>query len=130
MGNTEISDRSNLPGPDAPRAASDEGYEFIDLQGRSGTVYRFRAVSLDRLPNMAGNFVLARSEPGGAKVICCGSSNDLTLANATWRQAATQAQADQLFIYRNTIRRSREEVHADLVAALQPPMTAPELGSL
>jgi hypothetical protein len=127
MRNAQTPDRADWPELDAPCAALGPAGEFIELEGGSGALYRFRAASLDRLANVAANFVFVRSAAGGSAVICCGSANSVMRATAAWREAVERYQVDHMFIYLNTIRRSREQVHADLVARSQPLMAAPEL---
>ncbi|MDP3173055.1 MAG: hypothetical protein Q8M88_01305 [Phenylobacterium sp.] len=124
METAALSVHNELPSVASAHFAVGASGEFLELKGASGAAYRFRAASPQALPYAGGNFVIARSAPGGSTVICCGSANSLLHATATWRDAADRHQADQLFIYLNTTRRSREQVCGDLFDVLQPVLTA------
>jgi hypothetical protein len=100
---------------------------FIDIVGSSGSSYRFRAVAPDALPQAAGNFILVRQEDGRPKIVCSGAANRLAEAERVWRETAKAHDAQAMFIYLNTTRRAREAVHADVVAASQPPVVAAHL---
>jgi hypothetical protein len=127
MRNAQDSDRADMPERPAPRVDLGPAGKFIELEGGSGARYRFRAASFDGLSNVAANFVFARSATRGSTVICCGSANGVMRATAPWLEAVQRYQVDQMFIYLNTTRRSREQVHADLVARLGPIMVVPEI---
>ncbi len=99
---------------------------FIDLQGASATVYRFRLAHPDELPASAGNFICMADTPQGDRVVCCGIARRLTDAGRAWTRAVKQHGADRLYVRLNVRAAVREHEHGDLVSALQPPLVVSE----
>jgi hypothetical protein len=101
--------------------------EFIDVSGASGQVYRFRRVAGPAaLPRMAGNFLFVRAGLDGPVVVGCGSSNDLTLAQALWPRAIETQFADAIYVRLDVARRPRSETHADIAERHGPELLAEE----
>jgi hypothetical protein len=94
--------------------------DFIDLQGASGTSYRFRRriAGASHLP-MAGNYVLVQETAAGFKVLTVGSTLDLSLLRPP-APARSGRRATHLFTRLNVARAARTSEHEDLVAAYKP----------
>ena len=61
---------------------------FIDIEGASGSVYRFQRVETPRqLPITAGNFVFVKATGDRAELVCCGTAASLTQAREIWKSA-------------------------------------------
>ncbi len=95
---------------------------FIDLNGASGVVYRFRLAQPEALPDAAGNFVWIAEPPPTGRVICCGTTRNLIKAAETWADAVKQEGATHLYVRLNVASSARTSEHDDLVASLHPPL--------
>lgn len=94
---------------------------FIDLEGASGTTYRFHRVDdIAHLPAIAGNFIYVRS--GGAKpvVVCCGVCETLLRAAQTWPAAQKDHGAEAIYVRRNVSWKVREAEHEDILGRHGP----------
>jgi hypothetical protein len=93
--------------------------DFIDLEGASGAIYRFRrwAAGAGHLP-MAGNYVVVRQRPEGLAIVSIAASDDLSQA----RDEAAKVLRDggELFTRLNVGRSTRLAEHEDLSAHHQP----------
>jgi hypothetical protein len=91
--------------------------DFIDLEGATGTRYRFR-VWRDGAPHLpvAGNYVYVREEAVGCKVLTLGECNDLSQARSDWTKAARRG-ATHVFTRLNVSRAVRTAEHEDLAAS-------------
>lgn len=94
--------------------------DFVDIQGASGTPYRFRRADLTELPAMAGNAIVASGASTRLKVSFCGSARSLAQSAPALRQALNAKRGACLYIRLNVARTTRDAVHADLVAGLGP----------
>ncbi len=94
--------------------------DFIDLQGASGTPYRFRRWldGASHLPT-AGNYVLVQETSAGFKVLTVGTSLDLSQLRPP-APARAGRRATRLFTRLNVARAVRSSEHEDLVAAYHP----------
>lgn len=90
--------------------------DFIDLEGGSGSQYRFRIWPQGgaHLP-VAGNFVLLRDAADGPTIIVVGATNDLSGARTQCGKAAT-GDGLHLFTRLNVARSVRVAEHEDLAA--------------
>ncbi len=95
---------------------------FIDLQGASGVVYRFRLAHPETLPDAGGNFVWIADPPTTGRVICCGTTRNLTKAATSGADAVAREGAALLYVRLNIARSARTGEHDDLVAGLRPPL--------
>jgi hypothetical protein len=85
--------------------------DFMDLQGASGTVYRFRRWPASGAhPPIAGNYALLAA--GTHRLVEVGLLDDLSQAP---RLLADRLQRSSLFTRFNVARAHREADHADLV---------------
>lgn len=102
--------------------------DFLDLQGASGAPYRFRHVTVEDLPTMAGNVVVVTPPYPLRAVVFCGAAE--CLANAAPRLGPTLAAhpGAQVYVRLNVARATRETEHADLVAGVAPSAHANNLG--
>lgn len=102
--------------------------DFIDLQGASGAMYRFRVWpdGAAHLP-IAGNYVFLTAEPEGFTVILIGATNDLSQARADWAKAARRG-ATHVFTRLNVARSVRTAEHEDLVAAHKSAVVSERIG--
>ena len=92
---------------------------FLDLQGVSGALYRFRRVEDQAaLPAHGGNFVTFRPGQGGRVIPACGTSRSLMDLAARWRELT--ADGCQLLVRLNVTRAVRLAEHDDLATALNP----------
>ena len=102
---------------------------FVDIAGASGASYRFhRLDQLARLPATAGNFIFTRARLGGVEVVCCGAVSSLIHAVEVWRTAATEHQADAIYVRLNVSRVIRSAEHHDIAAKQAPMVTITEPG--
>jgi len=94
--------------------------EFVDLQGASGSQYRFRLWP-EGAPHspMAGNYVFVKEEPEGFAVVLVGVTSDLSHARMEGRLAAKKG-ATHLYTRLNVARAVRISEHEDIVARYQP----------
>jgi hypothetical protein len=91
--------------------------DFIDLQGVSGTQYRFRhwPRGTPHLP-MAGHYVYVQEAARGLTVLAVGESEDLSRLQLEWA-AARRRGATHVFTRLNVPRAIREAEQQDLDAA-------------
>lgn len=92
--------------------------DFIDLQGASGSSYRFRLLAADAFqPPIAGNYVFVRKDGGRPKVLLIGESGDLSKVQKDRKALAPQG-AHHLYVRLNISRATRAAEHEDLSARL------------
>ena len=101
--------------------------DFLDVQGASGTPYRFRRATPAELPATAGNLLVAAGNGARPKVVFCGSSRSLAKAAPRIAETLKASKNAQLFVRLNVARAVREAEHADIVAALAPETETGEL---
>jgi hypothetical protein len=102
---------------------------FIDVEGASGARYRFRlAPDHAALPATAGNFIFARRDAGGPRLVGCDSANNLAEVTKLWAGAVDEQHADSLYVYLNVARRTRNEVHENIAEKHHPAPIAVDLG--
>lgn len=88
---------------------------FIDLQGLSGALYRFRLSPNGQTDSpMAGNYALV--VPEGSTVVAIGSTNDLRLATAEWKRALVKHSDVQLYTRLNVSSSARDAEQVDLAS--------------
>jgi hypothetical protein len=97
---------------------------FIDLQGASGAVYRFRRTPPETLQAAAGNFVFAAADAPAGRIVCCGTTTNLATCAKAWADAAKQEGGVHLYVRLNVASRARAIEHEDLIGALNPPLIA------
>lgn len=99
--------------------------DFLDLQGASGAIYRFRLWPAGRPHRaVAGNYVVAQVTDDGLKVVFAGTSADLSTVRTSGR--AAQRGERYVFTRLNVARERRAAEHADIVAHHRPPTSATE----
>jgi hypothetical protein len=100
--------------------------DIIDVKGASGAVYRFtRFRDGSPLSAMGGNFIYARQDADGPRILFAGEAqNLLTGARARWAQAVREHAAEDLFTRLNISEHTRQREHADIAAAEDLPMNA------
>jgi hypothetical protein len=93
--------------------------DFIDLEGASGAIYRFRRwpPGAGHLP-MAGNYVVVRQKPEGLAIVSVAASDDLSRAQD--EAAKLLREGGELFTRLNVARSTRMTEHEDLSARYQP----------
>lgn len=91
--------------------------DFVDLQGVSGTTYRFRLAPGGVVSTpMAGNYALLRMSPQGPVVETIAATNDLASATAALRRSAAKVGDLQLYTRLNVSAAVREAERADIAA--------------
>ena len=117
----------------SPRAAGQESGRgavdnHIDLQGASGTVYRYRyAGEAEPKTAMSGNFAYVAAD---RRVIFLGQTDNLmTGARTRWNEASSKHGATQLFIRLNISAAARNSELLDLLGAISTPMNPEARGS-
>lgn len=101
---------------------------FIDVEGASGSVYRFQRIDDPvRLPATSGNFLFLKAAGDGAEVVCAGTASSLTRAKDVWNPTIEPNQAQTLFVRLNVSRSVRRNEHDDIVEAQQPTMVVTNL---
>lgn len=94
---------------------------FLDLNGASGAIYRFRlAPDGDVNTPMAGNYVCVREEESGFTVLSVAATNDLTSARQAWKQAVAKHGATHLYTRLNVSSSVREDEQRDIAAYYKP----------
>jgi hypothetical protein len=101
--------------------------DFLDVQGASGTPYRFRRIAPAELPATAGNVLVAAGNGSRPKVLFCGSTRSLAQAAPRIAETLKAAKSAQLFVRLNVARAVREAEYADILAALAPETQTGEL---
>ncbi|MDR7114557.1 hypothetical protein [Caulobacter sp. BE254] len=97
---------------------------YIDLQGASGAVYRYKlAEDRDPRTTIAGNFVFVDAT---GTVVYAGEANNLHGAGNRFPEAATKHKAEYLYTRLNVSGASRSDELQDIVAALKPAMNKGE----
>jgi hypothetical protein len=96
---------------------------FIDLEGASGTTYRFQRVEdLSKLPAIAGNFVYVQGDGPKPTVVCCGADETLLGAANRWPAAQQSHGADAIYVRKNVSWKVRASEHEDIVERYRPPL--------
>ena len=97
---------------------------YIDLQGASGAVYRYK-LGEDRDPRttIAGNFVFVDAT---GTVVYAGEANNLHGAANRFPEAAMKHKAEYLYTRLNVSGASRSDELQDILAALNPAMNKGE----
>ena len=100
--------------------------EFLDLQGASGALYRFRAWPANgaHLP-AAGNYVVVKTVTAGIRIMVAGASRDLSQVRASLSPAARRKDA-HLYTRLNISRLPRQAEHEDIVAHYKPAVVQDE----
>jgi len=98
--------------------------DIIDVKGASGVAYRFtRFRDGNPLSAMGGNYLYALDDASAPQVIYAGEAqNLLTGARLLWDRAVADFGATDLFTRLNISERTRQQEHADILAASPPPM--------
>ncbi len=100
----------------------------FDFQGESGALYRFRQIPEPQfLPGSGGNFICARQEAGGVKVVTAGAASDLRHALRLCETAIREQLADRIYIRLNISGAVRAAEHADIAARYQPEISLPDV---
>lgn len=93
---------------------------FIDLQGVSGRVYRFRIWREGDLHQpIGGNYAVVRVDGGGLQVLGLGATNDLSGARRTLSRLKRLG-GEAVYTRHNVSRGVRESELQDLVARYEP----------
>jgi hypothetical protein len=97
---------------------------YIDLQGASGAVYRYKlAEDRDPRTTIAGNFVFVDAI---GSIVYAGEANNLHGAGNRFSEAALKHKAEYLYTRLNVSGASRSDELQDIVAALKPAMNKGE----
>ena len=98
--------------------------QYIDLQGASGAVYRYKlAEDRDPRTTIAGNFVFADA---AGTIVYAGEANNLHGAGNRFPEAAMKHKAEYLYTRLNVSGASRSDELQDIVAAVKPVMNRGE----
>ena len=90
---------------------------FVDLQGASGAVYRYRLAPDGQVTSrIAGNYAFVREEEEGFAVLSAEATSDLSSATAAWRRAAAKHGELQLYTRLNVSAAVRETEQLDIAA--------------
>jgi hypothetical protein len=100
--------------------------DYIDVNGASGTIYRFLRLKEGRpLSPMGGNFIYIRYTGDKFEMIYAAEAQNLLKdARDRWNEAAERYQATELFSRLNISERVRLLELADIADASHPPMNA------
>lgn len=102
--------------------------DFLDLQGASGAPYRFRHVTLEDLPTMAGHVVVAGPPVAERAIVFCGAAECLAHAASRLGDTLAAHPGAQLYVRLTVARATRDSEHADLVAGVGPEAHDHDLG--
>jgi hypothetical protein len=102
--------------------------DFLDLQGASGAIYRFRLWP-EGQPHrpIAGNYVVVHVADDGLKVVFAGTAADLSTVRTSGGRAAQRGER-YVFTRLNVARERRAAEHADIIAHHRPPTSTTEDG--
>lgn len=102
--------------------------DLLDLKGASERVYRFMLVRDGRpLSPMGGNYLYAVMDADALKILYAGEAQNLLKdARDRWGEAVQMYGPAQIYMRLNISERIRQTEHADLLAALKPPMNSSE----
>ncbi len=97
---------------------------FVDLQGASGAIYRFRLAPNGVVSSpIAGNYAFVREQPEGLAVLTVAATNDLSSATADWKRAVAKYGAMTLYTRLNVSAAVREAEQQDIASYYKPRMT-------
>ena len=97
---------------------------YIDLQGASGAVYRYKlAEDRDPRTTIAGNFVFVDA---AGTIVYAGEANNLHGAANRFPEASMKHKAEYLYTRLNVSGASRSDELQDIVAAVRPVMNKGE----
>jgi len=93
---------------------------FIDLEGASGRIYRFRLWREGEAHQpIAGNYAYVRQASSGMEILGLGATNDLSAARQPLK-GRKQLEGAAIYTRLNVPRGARENEHQDLVAHHKP----------
>ena len=93
---------------------------YIDLQGASGAVYRYKlAEDHDPRTTIAGNFIFVDA---AGTVVFAGEANNLHGAANRFPEASMKHKAEYLYTRLNVSGASRSDELQDIIAAVRPVM--------
>lgn len=97
---------------------------YIDLQGASGAVYRYKlAEDRDPRTTIAGNFVFVDAS---GTIVFAGEANNLHGAANRFPEASAKHKAEYLYTRLNVSGASRSDELQDIIAAVRPVMNKGE----
>jgi hypothetical protein len=97
---------------------------FVDLQGASGAVYRFRLAPNGVVNSpIAGNYAFVREAPEGVALLVIAATNDLSSATADWKRAVAKYGAMALYTRLNVSAAIREAEQQDIASYYKPRLT-------
>jgi hypothetical protein len=97
---------------------------YIDLQGASGAIYRYKlAEDRDPRTTIAGNFIFVDA---AGSVVYAGEANNLHGAGNRFPEAAQKHKAEYLYTRLNVSGASRSDELQDILTALNPAMNRGE----
>ena len=97
---------------------------YIDLQGASGAVYRYKlAEDRDPRTTIAGNFIFVDAS---GTVVYAGEANNLHGAGNRFPEASQKHKAEYLYTRLNVSGASRTDELHDIIAAVKPVMNKGE----
>lgn len=98
--------------------------DYIDVQGASGKLYRFRLAPNARpVSAMSGNFAYALESKDGRELLFIGETENLMDgALSRWAEAVRQHKATHLYVRLNISASVRQEELLDMLGANSPVM--------
>jgi hypothetical protein len=101
---------------------------YIDIEGASGSVYRFQRVDgPNHLPGTAGNFLFLANAGERTEVVCCGTARSLTRTAEIWKSVVVEHDAKAMFVRLNVTRSARTSEHDDIVEGQKPTLVVTDL---
>lgn len=98
---------------------------FVDLQGASGAIYRFRLAPDGAVTTpIAGNYAFVREAPEGIAILSVAATNDLSSATAEWKRAVAKYGPLLLYTRLNVSAAVREAERGDIAAHYKPRLRA------
>ncbi|WP_372781927.1 hypothetical protein [Phenylobacterium sp.] len=97
---------------------------FVDLQGASGAVYRFRLAPGGVVSTpIAGNYAYVREAADGVAILSVAATNDLSSAMTDWKRAVAKYGEMHLYTRLNVSAAVREAEQRDIAAHYKPRLT-------
>lgn len=95
--------------------------EIIDIEGASGSSYRFKRETDASALSGSGNFIII-SDKHKPTVVCSGTTADLSMALRFWREMPDHEISTSFYTRRNVTKAMRQAEHDDICLKHAPEM--------
>lgn len=95
--------------------------EMIDIEGESGSLYRFKRDTDTSTLSGAGNFILILNKDNQT-VACSGTTSELSVALRFWQELPKHEAETSFYTRRNVTKAMRQAEHDDICLKHAPEM--------